>query len=283
VRACRPYQWVKNLLVLAAPIAATVITHPPVLVRSLAAAAVFTVASAGIYLINDVRDAPQDRLHPIKRTRPVASGALPARTAVAVGAVLIAVALVAAVPIGSLFAATVATYLILSTAYSLGLKRVPLLEILLVAGGFLIRAIAGGAANHIPLSRWFLLVSGFGALLVVAGKRRAEQVMGGAEAARHRSVNAHYPPDWLAQTVTVSLTATVLGYCLWAFQYIGTDVFQPTLALSTIPFGGALLRYTLLVSQGKGDQPERLLTTDRFLLGCLGLCAALVLVSLYMA
>ncbi len=283
VRGCRPHQWAKNLLVLAAPVAAVRVGEPAVLARAALACALFTVASSGIYLLNDARDAPADRLHPHKARRPVAAGVVSPALATGVGASLAAVSVGAAVTLGPGFAATIAIYVALSVSYTMGLKRIPVLEIILIASGFLLRTIGGGTANHIPLSRWFLVVAAFGALLLVAGKRRSEQQALGAVAAGHRQVLAAYPGEWLSQVVTLSLTATVLGYCLWAFQYAGLEVFHPLLALSAIPFIAAVLRYTLLVSEGHAERPEHLLATDGFVLASVASCALAVTISLYLA
>ena len=281
VRAARPGQWIKNLLVLAAPGAAISLGHPPVLLRSLAGAGIFTLASAGGYLLNDARDAAGDRLHPVKRSRPVASGELSNPVAVAFGSALCLLAVALSAMLTVQFTATIAVYLALTIGYSWGLKRIAVLEIMIVASGFLLRAIAGGVINNIPLSRWFLLVASFGALFLVVGKRRAEQVTMGAAVGEHRSVSAVYPVAWLQQVLTLSLTATVLGYCLWAFQ-LGDDVFHSLVALSTVPFTAAMLRYALLVNQGDGERPERLLLRDPFLIVSVMTCGVLLFISLYL-
>jgi decaprenyl-phosphate phosphoribosyltransferase len=281
--AARPRQWAKNLLVLAAPAAAVTLDHPVVLLRSLAAVSVFVLASIGGYLLNDAHDAQADRLHPVKRTRPVASGALSVRTAQAFGYGLCAVALAASVPLGLRFSATVLVYLALTAAYSLWLKQIAVVDVVAIAVCFLLRAIGGGTANGIPLSRWFLMVAAFGALFLVVGKRRAEQTRLGADAVGHRTVSAVYSADWLVQVQGLALSATVIAYCLWAFQALDDEVLHSLVALSTIPFTTALMRYSLMVSQGDGEHPEQTLVRDRLLIGC-GLCWTLMLYfGLYVA
>jgi decaprenyl-phosphate phosphoribosyltransferase len=281
VRAVRPRQWIKNVTVLGAPAAAGVLDRPEVLARTLAAAAVFVVASAGVYLLNDVRDVDADRLHPDKVSRPVASGQISTRAATAVGAVLCLAAIGSAVPLGVQLVAVVAVYVTMTVLYSWRLKHVAVLELFIVASGFVLRAIGGGVVNHLPLSRWFLLVSGAGALFLVSAKRQAElRALAGA-AVDHRSAIGEYTAEWLQQTTTVALGATVVGYCLWAFQYLGHDVVQVLLAVSVVPFVAAMLRYTLLVSRGLGQSPERHLLSDRFLLGSTLSCGLLLVLGLY--
>jgi decaprenyl-phosphate phosphoribosyltransferase len=283
LRAVRPRHWVKNATVLSAPAAATVLNQPAVLARTLAAVAIFVLASAGTYLINDAYDASADGLHPGKRSRPVAAGEISVRAAATAGVAGCALAAAAAAVLSRQFGLVVCVYALMTSLYSWRLKRVAVLEMMLVASGFLLRAIGGGVVNHLPLSRWFLLVSAAGALFLVSGKRQAERRALGDGATAHRPVSLQYPPEWIQQTMTMALTATVIGYCLWAFQYLGRDVFQVLLALSVAPFTAAMLRYAQLVSQGHGQQPERHLVTDRFLVTAVLTCAALLFVGLYTA
>jgi decaprenyl-phosphate phosphoribosyltransferase len=283
LRALRVEQWVKNILVVAAPAAAGVLDRPAILTRTGIAAGIFVVASAGTYLINDVQDAARDRMHPRKRLRPVASGELSARSAFAVGVPACLLAAGAALWWNRQFGLSVTAYVVLTSLYSWRLKRVPVLEMMVVAAGFLLRAIAGGVVNNLPLSNWFMLVSASGALFLVSAKRQAEQRAMREHAGDHRAVIAQYPPEWIQQTISLSLTATVLGYCLWAFQYLGHDVIQVLLALSVAPFTALLLRYTLLASQGHGERPERLLLTDPFLIIAAATCAVLLFCGLYLA
>lgn len=279
----RPAQWIKNVLVLAAPAAAVTLTRPEVLIRSLAAVLVFTIGSVGGYLLNDAHDVHADRQHPVKRTRPVAAGELRIRTAQVLGYGLCVLALAAALPLGWRFTATILAYLALTAAYSRWLKRIAVLDIIAVAVCFLLRAIGGGAANRIPLSHWFLMVAAFGALFLVIGKRRAEQAALGPDAVGHRAVSAAYTAEWLSQVQGLALSATVVAYCLWAFQSLDREMLHSLVALSTIPFTTALLRYTLLVSHGAGERPEHTLVRDRLLVGC-ALCTALMLfLGLYVA
>jgi 4-hydroxybenzoate polyprenyltransferase len=171
----RPRQWVKNLLVFVAPAAAGVLTNRLDLLRSLAAFGIFCAVASGVYLMNDAVDAEADRLHPEKRTRPVASGALTSTYALAAAALLMALGLVSAWFVARwALVLVIGIYALISIAYAFRLKREPVIELAAVASGFVLRAIAGGVATHIPLSSWFLAVASFGALFVVTGKRAGE-------------------------------------------------------------------------------------------------------------
>ena len=282
VRLARPAQWPKNLLVFAAPAAAGVLDQGTVLARTLILLVAFTAASAAVYCLNDARDREADRAHPVKRYRPVASGAVSAHLAMATATVAAAAAVAVAATVNLASAGVVAGYLALSAAYSIRLKHVAVLDITIVASGFVLRALSGAVGNELPVSSWFMLVSLFGALYLVTGKRAAE--------AQHtqpgdgtRAVLAQYPLAWLQQVVGVALTGAVLSYAMWAFQNLGTDVFTPVVALSVAPFLVALLRYGLLLAQGDGERPERLVLTDRPLLVAGALWAALLAVGIYAA
>jgi decaprenyl-phosphate phosphoribosyltransferase len=281
LRAVRPRQWIKNVTVLSAPAAATVLGHPAVVARTSAALAVFVVASAGTYLLNDAHDVECDRRHPVKQRRPVAAGEISVSAAICAGLAAYGLALSGAFLLTQEFGLVVTAYLLMTVAYSWWLKQVAVLEMMLVASGFLLRAIGGGVVNHLPLSRWFLLVSAAGALFIVCGKRQAELQALGNDAAAPRPVIRQYSAIWLQQTATIALTATVLGYCIWAFQYLGHEVLQVLLAVSVAPFTAALLRYTQLLDQGRGERPEHYLVRDRFLVAAILTCAALLFLGLY--
>jgi len=269
---------VKNAVVLAAPTAAGRLTDPAVLLPAAAIAAVLVLASAATYLVNDALDVEADRAHPTKSFRPVASGALRPVTALRAGLAAGVVSVLLAVPLGAGPAATVALYLALSLAYSRWLKRVPVVDVLVVTAGFIVRALAGAVAAGLAVSDWFLLVVLFGSLFLVAAKRSAEQRRAGAAG---RAVLASYPDSWLTQITTMALTGTVMAYAAWAFQHAGTDIFEPLIAVSLVPFLAALLRYSLLASAGAGEAPEVALA-DRFVLGCVVVWAVLVGAGLYL-
>ena len=219
VRAMRPRQWSKNILVFAAPAAASVLGHWSVFWRVVLAFLLFCAAASGHYLINDVLDAEQDRHHPVKRMRPVASGELPASVAVVAGVALIAVSIAGAAVLGPWgFVVVVAAYLALTAAYSLWLKRQPVMELAVVALGFVLRAVAGGLVAHVYLSNWFLVFTSFAALFVVTGKRYAEHARLGETRGIHRSVLDEYTESFLRSTLTICASVTVATYCLWAFD-----------------------------------------------------------------
>lgn len=279
LRLCRPGQWPKNVLVASAPAAAGVIDQGPVAWHTALVMIAFTAASGAVYAVNDVMDAELDRRHPAKRLRPVASGTVTPTAALALSAVAGATALVLAWLTNPATLAVLLVYLMLSLAYAWQFKHLAVLDIVVVAAGFLLRSLAGATASSIPVSNWFLLVALFGALYLVTAKRAAE-------ATRHRASTARpvllqYPTGWLHQVVGMALTGTVLTYAMWALQNVATDAFTPLLAGSVAPFLVALLRYGLLVARGDGERPEQLVLRDRPLVLAGGVWAAMVAIGLY--
>ncbi len=281
VRAARPRQWLKNILVLVAPAAAGVITEPSALLAAGVAVLSFVLASSGIYLVNDVRDVQADRRHPTKRHRPVASGGLPARAAVVGGTVLLVVALaVAALQSGPLFV-VVAVYEAIQLAYCLGWKHQPVIELMSVASGFLLRAVAGGVAVNVELSQWFLTTAGFGALFVVAGKRYAEKVLFIRTEVMSRPVLADYTDTYLRFVWTMSASVLVLTYALWAFSIRETTGTHWSV-LSVVAFVGGVLRYAVDVDNGQAGEPEDIVLRDRVLLGIGAAWAVMVMAAVYL-
>ena len=285
VTLSRPRQWLKNVLVLAAPVAAGRIFEPATLLPALLALAAFTVVASGVYWINDALDAPTDRLHPTKRHRPIASGQMPKAAALYGGLALeLSALLLAWVTVGPSLAAVLCTYAVLQLTYSAWLKRVPVAELMVVASGFVIRALAGGVATDIALTEWFLIVTSFGALFVVAGKRYAESIAMGDLAGEHRAVLERYPQAFLQQVVGVCLAVTLLAYCLWAFR-TSTLIAGATpslwVALSVVPVTLIALRYLLLVAAGRTGEPEELLLRDRVTAISVVAAGVMVLLGLY--
>jgi decaprenyl-phosphate phosphoribosyltransferase len=263
VRAVRPRQWVKNLLVVAAPLAAGDIGHRDVLAATLLALVSFCLAASAVYLVNDVADREVDRLHPTKRLRPVASGALPVRVALVAAGLLAAAAVVIGWAADPELAILVAAYLALQLLYAVRLKHEPVLDISIVAAGFLMRAVAGGLAADLPLSQWFLLVSGFGSLFIVAGKRYSELHTLGSEAGTRRSL-VRYTDTYLRFVWSTAAGATVISYSLWAFEQApATGV--PWHTISIAPFLMVLLRYAVDVDAGTAAEPEDIVFRDRVL------------------
>jgi decaprenyl-phosphate phosphoribosyltransferase len=282
IRLSRPKQWHKGAMVFAAPIAAGVIDQPTALLRVTGAAIAFTLLSIAVYALNDVRDAPDDRRHPRKQYRPVAAGVLSTRLALTWAVVTASAGLGAAALLGVPTLLVALAYLVANLLYVYGLKHVAVVDVVSVALGFVLRAAAGATATGIPVSDWFLLVSLFGALFLVAGKRRAERSSSTTDA-RSRPVLAAYSPAWLDQLMTVAMLGALMSYGLWAFQYLGQGVFRPALALSFLPFLIGLLRYALLVSNGRGEVPEHDLFRDRVLVAAGISFVLLVAIGLYVA
>jgi decaprenyl-phosphate phosphoribosyltransferase len=285
----RPRQWPTNLLVFAAPGAAGVLWHSSVFLDTLAAFGLFVLVSSGIYLLNDAFDAEQDRLHPVKRLRPVASGELSPSLAAAVGACMTVLAVVGGFAIsGGLFGAYVLTYVGISVAYSVSLKRIPGLELVLVSAGFVLRAVAGGAAVHIDISPWFLTVTSALSLLIAAGKRSAELSLLGRTGTDHRAVLGAYNERFLRAVRLATGLAAAAGYGLWAFgraslldaQRSGGD--DLLLKLSVIPFVALLVVLEIHMERGEGGAPEELALKSRGL-QCFGIaCVALIGAGIYL-
>jgi decaprenyl-phosphate phosphoribosyltransferase len=280
LRSSRPRQWLKNVLVAAAPLAGGALTEASTLGRTALAFASFCLVASGTYLINDAQDVAADRRHPQKHRRPVAAGVLPVRLAVRAGAVLIAAGLVLTLVVNLALLGVVAAYVALTTAYSLWLKHEPVFDIATVAAGFFIRALAGGVASDIHVSRWFLIVTAFGSLYVVAGKRHAELVALGPGASAVRPSLRHYTVGYLRHLIAIAAGVTILGYCLWAF---GTErpADSPWAELSVIPIVLGVMRYDLLLEHGQGGEPEEILLLDRPLQAFAVIWAALLAVGVY--
>ena len=263
LRTARPRQWVKNLLVLAAPAAAGVLGDPEVALRVAAAFLLFCLAASGGYFVNDVIDASSDRQHPSKRSRPVAAGQLAAPAAAGIGGLLVAGALAGGVFLGPpAFVAAVAAYLALTVSYSVWLKRYVILDVVALAGCFVVRAVAGALVVGLPITGWFLIVVSFGALFVAVGKRHAETAVLGQHRADHRAVLTHYTPALTQHLLSLSSAVTILGYCLWAFE-VAPGPGELWLTFSVVPFVIVMLRYGLLVHTGGGGEPEDVFLRDR--------------------
>lgn len=266
LRAMRPRQWVKNVLVLAAPVAAGSLFQAPVLINTAWAFVAFCLISASIYLINDVRDVDADRQHPKKRLRPIAAGELSPRAALILAAVTLIASLVIGYFVAPLLALTVALYWILQVGYSVFLKNEPIIDLAMVAAGFLLRAVAGGVASGIELSQWFLLVASFGSLFMVAGKRYSEIVELGPDAGTRASL-ARYSDSYLRFVWIMACTAVIMSYSLWAFEQRGDIEWLglPWHAYSIAPFTLALMRYAYVVDRGDAGEPEDVVLKDRVL------------------
>lgn len=259
----RPKQWTKNLLVLAAPLAAGDLGEPGVLGPTVLAFVAFCAASSATYLVNDSADVEADRLHPRKSLRPIAAGQLSVGAALAIAGVLFALAVAVAALTGWELVVLLVSYIAVMLGYSLWLKHEPVIDLALVSGGFLMRAVAGGLAAALPISDWFLLVAGFGSLFMVAGKRYSELHTLGSEAGTRRSL-VRYTASYLRFVWSIAAAATITAYCLWAFENApGSGV--PWHTLSILPFVVGLLRYAVDIDAGEAAEPEDIVWGDRLL------------------
>lgn len=263
-RAARPRQWTKNVLVLAAPLAAGVLGESDVLIRIALAFVSFTAAAAAVYLHNDVVDLESDRKHPRKRLRPIAAGEVSPSMALVVAAAMALGSLALAFVVDVRLGATIAVYLALQFAYARGLKDQAVLDLAIVASGFLLRAIAGGVAAGVPLSQWFLLVASFGSLFMVAGKRYSELHTLGGQAGTRASL-LRYSESYLRFVWSLAAAVTVTAYSLWAFE-ISTGATVNWQAISIAPFVLGLLRYAVDIDRGLAGEPEDAIVRDRVLL-----------------
>jgi decaprenyl-phosphate phosphoribosyltransferase len=264
VATARPRQWIKNLLVFAAPATAGVLLQPAALAKATVAFVAFSMASSAMYFLNDVNDRVRDAAHPTKRLRPMAAGDLSRRTAWVTAVVLMASAvLTAAVGAGAPLTGAVVAYLVLVTAYTYWLKDIVLVDVVAVAATFVLRAAAGGLAVGVYLSSWFLLVACFGALFVVTGRRFAEYHALEESRGHHRRTLDDYSEPMLRSMLTSSSTVTITAYCIWAFEGQGSR--NVLAALSIIPFLLGIYRYAMLGEAGAGGSPEDVFLRDRFL------------------
>jgi decaprenyl-phosphate phosphoribosyltransferase len=266
----RPKQWLKNTLVIAAAGAAGALGHDDVPGRVAVAFFAFCLLASGIYAINDVRDRHEDRLHPQKRYRPVAAGELSPSAARLLGTVLMLTGLGLCAFISPLLALVGAGYVALTLSYTLVWRHLLLLDIIAIGGGFVLRAVAGGVAAPVALSRWFLLVITCAAVFMAAGKRYAElrrtdsEATAGDKSVPRRKVLEGYSELRLRVILAVSAAAALFAYSVWAFQLPIIDGV-PWRLLTIAPFAFCLLRYGRLVLAGHGEAPEDLLFRDRVL------------------
>jgi decaprenyl-phosphate phosphoribosyltransferase len=271
IRAMRPKQWLKNVLVFAAPGAAGVLDEWGDLSMTIIAFVSFCFAASGIYVWNDLNDVEADRLHPTKRLRPFASGLVPIPVARTMGVVLPLAALGLAALTGRWqTVAVVAVYIALTLVYTFWLKEEPIIDLLTIASGFVLRAAAGAVAVDVPMSRWFVLCVTFGSLFIVVGKRYAELNEVG-DGAGTRATLETYTAGFLRMLLSVSLAGALISYCVWAFETSeissladrGLDL--PFYELSIVPMIAALFRYLLVLERGEGSAPEEVFASDRVL------------------
>ncbi|ASR01023.1 MULTISPECIES: decaprenyl-phosphate phosphoribosyltransferase [Gordonia] len=265
IKAIRPRQWVKNVLVLAAPLAAGNITDASVLASAGIAFVAFCLAASSIYLVNDAMDVESDRNHPTKRFRPIAAGVVPVPLAYGLAAVLLAASIGISFLANWQTAVVIAIYLVIQLGYCFGLKNQAVIDICIVSSGFLLRAIAGGVAAEIVLSQWFLLVMAFGSLFMAAGKRYAELQLAERTGAKIRKALEYYTTTYLRFVWTLSATGVVVFYGLWAFDKGSDHDTNVAYAISMVPFTVAILRYAVDVDGGAAGEPEEIALGDRVL------------------
>ncbi len=281
--ALRPGQWTKNLVVFAGLIFGQKLLNSADVATASAAFGLFCLLSGVVYLINDIQDQDADRLHPVKSHRPIASGALSVTTASGAAIVIAAGALSAAFLLDRGFFWVGLSYLVLQTSYSLWLKHAAILDVLVIAFGFVLRAYAGAVVLHVPFSHWLLVMTLLGALFLGFGKRRAELVALAGGATSHRPSLEHYSLPMLDQMISVVMACTLLAYAFYTISAetiakFGTDRLLFTLPL---PIYG-LFRYLFLIHRGDSHgNPSDLLLSDRPLQVCILLWGALVAAIIY--
>lgn len=266
--ALRVYQWPKNFVVFAALVFAFQLTDPAQVLRSIAAFLVLCAASSAVYVLNDLADIEKDRAHPDKRNRPIASGRIPIPVATALLGLLLVASLGPAYLLGYRFLLAVLGFLALNLCYTFVFKRIMLVDVLAIAGGFVLRGIAGAVVLDVAFSNWLVVCTLFLALFLGLGKRRREIGLLDAEAVHHREVLGHYTVPYLDSLMVILAASTLLTYTIYTcspevVQRTGTDKLYASLPF--VVYG--LFRYLYLVhhKRGGGD-PSRTLLTDAPLL-----------------
>lgn len=281
IRAMRPVQWTKNALLLAGVVFARMLLHPESLALAVGAVISFCALSSAVYVVDDLHDAPFDRLHPTKRDRPIASGQIGPGGAWAFALVLALIGLAIAGGIGFWFLITAASYLALMFGYVFVLRAVVILDVFAIAAGFVLRAVAGAVAVHVPISPWLLCCTGLLALFLGFCKRRNELATMDGRAGAVRGVLDDYSLPLLDQLITICAAATLIAYAFYTFD--ARSVPRNGVMMLTLPFVGfALFRYLFLVYRRReGGSPEWTLLRDRPLLVAIACWAVAALVAMY--
>ena len=279
----RPSQWTKNLLVFAGLGFGLRLFDPAAQARAWAAFAVFCALSGVVYLINDVADRASDRQHPLKAKRPIASGALSVPVAIGAGAAIGAAAIATSFVLGADFAVVAIAYVALQAAYSALLKHIVIIDVLTLAIGFVLRALAGAVAVRVEFSKWLLICTVLLALFMALAKRRHEIVLLAGDAATHRPILGEYSPYLLDQMISVVTASTLVAYVFYTISPETEAKFGTRWLGLTIPFPlYGIFRYLYLVHQREGGgSPADLLLTDRPLLLCVALWAVAVVLIVY--
>lgn len=285
VKSMRPTQWMKNLFIFAAIIFAQSFFDIPLLLKTSAAFLVFCVLSGALYILNDLNDIEEDKLHPKKAARPIASGQIGKSQALFLFFILSLISLFVAFWLNKYFFIAAFIYFILQLAYSLRLKHLVILDVFIVAAGFVIRVIAGGLVIEIPLSSWLLVCTMMLALFLAMSKRRHELLLLEDNATEHRPILMEYSPYLLDQMIAVVTASTLIAYCLYTISEETVAKFGTTNLLLTSPFVlYGIFRYLYLIHQkGKGGSPEELIIKDKPLLIDIVLWIGSVVLVLYLA
>ncbi len=263
IRTARPKQWIKNVLVAAAPGAAGILGQPSVMLDTAIAFVAFSLTASGTYFLNDALDVEADRGHQKKRHRPIAAGTVPVGLAKGVGAALLVAGIAVAFLANWRLALVVGTYAVFTTAYSLWLKHVAVIDLGMVAAGFVLRLIAGAVAVDVKISVWFIVVGSFGSLFMIAGKRHAEHMELGIDRGGHRATLEEYSVEYLGYVRAVASGVAMVAYCLWAFDSAIHRTGIAWFEVSIVPFILAFLRYALIIERGAGGAPEDVVLADR--------------------
>lgn len=283
LESMRPRQWTKNLFVFPAIVFAQRLWDKGAVDVTLAAFIIFCFLSSSVYLVNDIADADKDRLHPTKRNRPIASGRLPAGVALASSLLLAAFSIALAFAINDRFVLCASLYLGLNLVYSFSLKHVVILDVIMVAAFFVLRAVAGAAAINVDISHWLLICTFLLALFIAMSKRRHELVLLENNASAHRASLTEYSPYLLDQMISVVTASTVMGYTLYTVDQDTVAKFGTDHLVYTVPFVVfGIFRYLYLIHQkGEGGDPDRIIVSDRPFLINLLLWAAVVVFAVY--
>jgi decaprenyl-phosphate phosphoribosyltransferase len=265
LKTARPRQWVKNVLVFAAPFTAGQVGNGTVLYHAVLAFVAFSLVASSVYLINDAIDIEADRAHPTKRNRPIAAGIVPVQLAYGAAVVFFLAGIGVGLIASWQLVVVLGVYEAVQLGYCFGLKHQPVVDLAIVGSGFLMRSIAGGVAAGIALSQWFLLVTAFGSLFMVAGKRYAEIMLFERTGAKIRSSLKKYSASYLRFVWATSAAILIMSYCLWAFELRQKAAGSVWAVVSIVPFVVAVLRYAVDVDGGNAGEPEGIALRDRVL------------------
>ncbi|MFW6140115.1 MAG: decaprenyl-phosphate phosphoribosyltransferase [Acidobacteriota bacterium] len=284
IKSARPKQWIKNFFIFAPLIFSQNLFEIPLLIKSVIAFAAFCLLSGSLYILNDIRDLDEDRHHPIKSKRPLASGKISQIQAwTAFGVLLVSSVAVSILFLNQQFLVAALIYVILQFSYSFGLKHVIIMDVFIIAAGFIIRVIAGGFAINVQISHWLLICTLLLALFLALSKRRHEMVLLGEDAVNHRPILKEYSPYLLDQMIAVVTASTVIAYCFYTISEETVSKFGSRALIYTIPFVlYGIFRYLYLIHQrAQGGTPETLIIKDKPLLIDLFLWIASAVLILY--